>query len=49
MKPKFELEKKKFKPLKPSLRVETDFFDTQNYKREEKRRERAKNGNINVL
>ncbi|KAI8855302.1 hypothetical protein BC829DRAFT_4656 [Chytridium lagenaria] len=40
--PHVQLDKKRSKPLKPSLRVQTDFFDTVNYKREEKRLEIAK-------
>ncbi|KAJ3214335.1 spermatogenesis-associated protein 17 [Dinochytrium kinnereticum] len=40
--PRVYLEKKRSKPLKPSLRVQTDFFDTLNHKREERRQEVAK-------
>ncbi|KAJ3107365.1 spermatogenesis-associated protein 17 [Phlyctochytrium planicorne] len=40
--PKINLEKKKSKPLRPSLRVQTDYFDTHNYKREERRQELAR-------
>ncbi|KAJ3413416.1 spermatogenesis-associated protein 17 [Chytridiales sp. JEL 0842] len=39
--PKEVLEKKKNKPLKPSLRVQTDYYDTKNFKREERRQEKA--------
>ena len=33
------LNRKKLKPLRPTLRVQTDFYDTQNHKREERRLE----------
>ena len=39
IKPKYALIKKKFKPFKPTLRVQTDYYDTPNFKREEKRQE----------
>lgn len=39
--PKGILTKTKYKPLRPTLRVQTDFYDTKNYIREEKMRELA--------
>ncbi|KAI9336188.1 hypothetical protein DFJ73DRAFT_850624 [Zopfochytrium polystomum] len=40
--PKPLLEKKKAKPLRPTLRVQTDFYDTKNFVRDEKQREAAR-------
>ena len=37
------------KPFKPTLRVETDFYDTPNYKREEKRKEIAQRGDAQLM
>ncbi|KAJ3331674.1 spermatogenesis-associated protein 17 [Blyttiomyces sp. JEL0837] len=39
--PLVRLKKRKTKPFKPTLRVETDFYDTKNYQMEERRRELA--------
>ena len=36
--------KKRLKPLKPTLRVQTDFYDTLHHKREEKRLEQLQRG-----
>ncbi|KAJ3163419.1 N-terminal acetyltransferase A complex catalytic subunit ard1 [Irineochytrium annulatum] len=38
--PKFDLERKKSRPFRPTLRVETGFFDTANYKKDERRIEK---------
>ncbi|TPX37056.1 hypothetical protein SmJEL517_g00860 [Synchytrium microbalum] len=37
--PLFHLEKKKFKPFRPSLRVQTNYYDTDEYLREERANE----------